>query len=179
MSLQTILYIVAGTPVWVFALLAYLVWQGVGRLRPQVTSIWRVGVVPAIFIVWGLYGLFSRPIGLDQVAMVWLPTAAAGALLGTLTSPRRLEVDRWHRLVRQPGSALPLVRMLSIFIAHYVLNVAMVIVPEAKLTLMLSDIAVSGIGAGYFIGWIATFLYTVRGAPEMDLAAAGAQVAAS
>src|SRR5471030_3266263 len=111
MSLDLVNRIIAGTPIWVFALFAYAIRQGYRRLTPQVTAIRRVAVVPALFIAWGLYGLFSRPIGPEQVAAIWLPSAGLGIILGALASPRRLQVDRWRGLVRQPGSVLPLLRL--------------------------------------------------------------------
>jgi len=169
MLLDLVTRIIAGTPLWVFALFAYVILQGYRRLSPQVSTIRRVAVIPALFILWGLYGLSSRPIGLEAVAAAWLPTAALGTMLGMLTSPRSLQVDRSRGLVWQPGSVLPLVRLTLIFGAHYALNIAMAMRPELRHTLILCDIGVSGISAGYFLGWLAAFLRTTRQAPEADL----------
>jgi len=174
MSLDLVTHIIAGTPLWVFALFAYVMLQGYRRLSPRVTTIRRVAVIPALFILWGLYGLFSRPLGLEVVAATWLPAAVLGAVLGALTSPRHLQVDRWRGLVRQPGSVLPLVRLTLIFGAHYALNIAMAMRPDVRPALILCDIAVSGVSAGYFLGWLASFLRTTRQAPEADLSAFGA-----
>jgi len=173
MSLELLSHIIAATPIWVFALFASLAWQGCQRLRPRVTTLRRVAFVPAIFIVWGLYGLFTRPLAAEQVAAIWLATAAVGGLLGAVTGPRRLEVDRWRGLVRQPGSIQPLLRLLLIFGGHYGLTIAMALRPDARHALILCDIAVSGLSAGYFIGWIAAFLRTKGLAPEADLSAFG------
>jgi len=171
MFLDLVTRIIAGTPLWVWALLAYIILQGYRRLSPQVTTIRRVAVIPALFVLWGLYGLFSRPIGLEAVAAAWLPAAILGTVLGMLTSPRALQVDRWRGLVRQPGSVLPLVRLTLIFGAHYGLNIAMAMRPDLRSTLILCDIAVSGVSAGYFLGHLAAFLRTIRQAPEADLSA--------
>ena len=46
--------IITHTPLWAWALLAYLVWQGIKGMQPRTTTIWRALIVPAIFIVWGL-----------------------------------------------------------------------------------------------------------------------------
>jgi len=173
MSLELLSHIIAGTPIWVFALFLYLTWQGCRRLSPQVTTMRRVALVPAIFILWGLYGLFTRPLAAEQVAAVWLAAAAAGGGLGALTSPRRLEVDRWRGLIRQPGSLQPLLRLLLIFGGHYGLNIAMALRPDARHALMLCDIAISGLSAGYFIGWIAAFLHAKGKAPDADLSRFG------
>ena len=48
------------TPLWVFPLFGYLVWQGIKAMQPRTTSIWRALIVPAVFIVWGLSRLLSR-----------------------------------------------------------------------------------------------------------------------
>ncbi len=42
------------TPVWVFALFAVLVWQGMLALRPRSVPLWRSLIVPVGFIIWGL-----------------------------------------------------------------------------------------------------------------------------
>jgi hypothetical protein len=52
--MQFALDIVTNTPVWVFVLLGYLVWQGIVSLKPRTMPIWRVMVVPAVFILMGL-----------------------------------------------------------------------------------------------------------------------------
>ena len=44
------------TPPWVFLLFAYLVWQGIRALQPRTQSIWRLMIVPLIFIVWASPG---------------------------------------------------------------------------------------------------------------------------
>ena len=63
------------TPVWVFALLAFLVWQGIKAMRPRTVTIWRSLIVPAVFIVWGLSRVVSRQ---DYAGLLaaWLGAAA-------------------------------------------------------------------------------------------------------
>ncbi len=163
--------ILSGTPVWVFVLFAYLAWQGWQRLSPRVTTLRRVAVMPVIFIAWGLIGLVTRPVAAETVATIWSAAATAGGILGALTSPRSLEFDRTRGLVRRPGSILPLLRNLSIFGAHYGLNVAMAMRPDARMDLIGWDIAVSGLSAGYFLGWMIAFLRTAWRAPPTDLSA--------
>jgi hypothetical protein len=171
MSLELIPHIIADTPLWVFAIFAYVILQGYRRLSPQVMTIRRVIVIPLLFVLWGLYGLSFRPLGLEAVAAAWLPTAMLGTVLGTVTSPRALRVDRVRGLVWQPGSVLPLVRLILIFGGHYALNIAMAMRPDLRPTLSLCDIAVSGMSAGYFLGWLAAFQRKTSQAPEADLSA--------
>lgn len=52
------------TPVWVWMLLAFLLWQGIQAMRPRRTPIWRALIVPVVFIVWGVsrIGFVSRTV---------------------------------------------------------------------------------------------------------------------
>ena len=52
--MQIAFRILANTPLWVFALLAYLIWQGWQARRPRTQAIWRMLVVPLVFFVMGL-----------------------------------------------------------------------------------------------------------------------------
>lgn len=179
MSFTVVSRIFADTPTWVFALFAYLVWQGVQRLRPTVGSLRRTVVVPLIFIAWGLIGLSSRPVDPTLVAIAWGGGALVGAALGLLGRPRGLIVDRAHGLVRQRGSLLPLLRYSLVFGSHYALAVAMAMHPAERNTLLLADITVSGIAAGYFARWLLAFAIALRTASEADLSATAAPTTVS
>ena len=165
----SIAQILSGTPIWVFILLAYLIWVGAKRLRPGVRELSKIGITPAIFIVWGLIGLFQRPGDFSTVLAHW----AVGALLGTalgLAVGIPMQVDRPRRLVLLPGSFLPLLRVLVIFGAHYVLRVAAAIHADMSATYWTWDIYVSGASAGYFAGWSVRFVRSYLTAPHVELA---------
>ena len=52
--MQVAIRILTNTPVWVFPLLAYLIWQGWQSLRPSTRPIWRMLTVPLVFLLTGL-----------------------------------------------------------------------------------------------------------------------------
>jgi len=162
-----IVQILQGTPIWIFALFALLIWLGIRRLRPSTMPISRVWLVPGVFIAWGLVGLFSRTGPLEVTAMHWLLAAVLGIALGVMPG-MSLQVDRQRRLVRQPASTLPLLRNMAIFGAHYLLNVAAAIQPMHGERYMGWDVVVSGFSAGFFIGWAIRFALSVRSAPSFD-----------
>lgn len=115
--------VLSGTPTWVFVLFAYLVWVGAKRLKPGVRELTKIGITPAIFIVWGLIGLFQRPGDFSTVLAHWALGVLLGGALG-LAVGIPMRADRARRLVFLPGSVLPLLRILVIFGAHYVLRAA-------------------------------------------------------
>jgi len=67
--------ILTNTPLWVFALLAYLIWQGSQSLRPRTQPIWRMLIVPLVFFLMGLSRLVTaRDSGLEPL-LAWLVAA--------------------------------------------------------------------------------------------------------
>ena len=140
--------ILSGTPVWAYVLFAWLVWAGLSRLQERSVPIARVVIVPMIFIAWGLAGLAQRTA--DGVAP-WMLAALAGLAVANAVRAR-LQIDARLRRVSQASSLTPLLRNVSIFLAHYALHVAAVFEPARATSLMRIDAAVSGLCAGYFIG---------------------------
>jgi hypothetical protein len=161
--------ILSGTPIWVYILLAFLLWTGATRLKPGVRALARIGITPGIFIVWGVIGLFQRPGDFSGVLAHWAVGAVLGLLLG-LAFGIPMQADRARRLVLLPGSVLPLLRIVIIFGAHYVLRVAAAIHPDQAAAYLTWDIYVSGASAGYFFGWSVRFMRSYRNAPPADLA---------
>ncbi len=161
--------VLAHTPPWVFILFAYLVSIGVLRLRPSVRQLGKIWITPLIFVAWGLAGLFKRHVEFGFVLPHWFMGAVIGGALGLLGG-MSLTVDRPRQLVLLRGSIMPLVRIVLIFGAHYLLQVAAALHPENSASLMTWDIYVSGASAGYFIGWSVRFLQSYRTAPQADLA---------
>lgn len=164
--------ILRGTPWWVFLLAALLVWLGLRSLRPRVTTVVRVLITPAVFITWGLASLTAGGRSSPTLVLVWLLTAVAGVAVAMLTVRLQdLLVDRVHRLVLVPASLLPLVRNVVVFSAKYALAVAAIIHPAGRGQIMVWDVAVSGLSAGYFFGWAVRFALAYRNAPTADLTA--------
>ncbi|MGO1073484.1 DUF6622 family protein [Lysobacter sp. CA199] len=164
------------TPLWVFALFAVLIWLGARRLRASTLPLARVWTVPAIFIAWGLCGLFAHAGGTPIESLGrWIGGALIGGALGAWSlSPSALRFDHRNRLVRQPGSALPLLRNLAIFAGHYVLQMIAAAHPQMRDSAMAWDLYVSGFSAGFFIGWAIRFVSARRVAMQTDLVASAA-----
>ena len=153
--MDQILLIFEHTPLWVLAVLAVLTIFGVQGLRPRSLPIWRVAIVPAVFVLWGVISVLSRSAAFPIGIVDWLITGAAGlAIAWSTTRLDSVEIDRVRRRIRLPGSVVPLTRNLLIFLAKYALTAAMAVVPALQAALVPWDIGVSGLSAGYFIGWL-------------------------
>lgn len=161
-----IVSVLTHTPIWVYALLAYLVWQGIQSLQSRDQPLWRLMIVPAFFITMGLSGIALHPgAGLWPIAS-WLAGAAVFTPLGLSTGPKLLAVDRPHGRVTRAGSAIPLVRNIIVFLLQYIVAVTAATHPDSHTATALIGRAISGASAGYFIGWAAALLHRYRATPR-------------
>jgi hypothetical protein len=167
--MQVAYQIFSGTPLWVFALFAYLVWQGVRSLNPRTVPVWRVLIVPALFIVMGLSRLtLNHETGLTPY-LSWLAGAVLFAPLAIATGPRLLAVNRDKGLVTRPGSAVSLIRNVAVFIVQYFVAVAGAMHLSARSELAILGHVVSGGSAGYFATWAALFLRRYRSGGALEI----------
>jgi hypothetical protein len=160
--MQIAVRILANTPVWVFALLAYLIWQGWQSLRPSTQPIWRILIVPLVFFLMGVSRLvMARDNGLEPL-LAWFAAALLFASLAFSHGPRLLAVDRTNGRVTRPGSAAPLLRNVTVFTLQYAVAVATAMKLEPHAAVAIIGHAVSGGSAGYFSGWTAALLRRYR-----------------
>jgi len=162
MPMQIAVGILTNTPVWVLALLAYLTWQGFQSLRPRTLPIWRILVVPVVFLVFGLSRLaMARGAGPEAI-LAWFSAALLFVWLALSRTPELLAVDRNLGTVTRPGSAIPLLRNVTVFVLQYGVGIATAMKLEPRLAVAIVGHAVSGASAGYFSGWAAALVRRYR-----------------
>src|SRR3954453_18910335 len=139
------------TPLWVWTLLAYLVWQGIKAMQPRMTPIWRALIVPVVFIVWGMSRIGFGHQNSAWPLVPWFVAALALLPLGVLT-PRPFELDHATGQIVRPGSPIGLVRNLIVFASQYAVGVISAIDAGDRALAVIAGRAISGATAGYFIG---------------------------
>jgi hypothetical protein len=160
--MQLAIRILANTPPWVWVLLAYLIWQGSQAMRRRTQPIWRMLIVPLVFFLMGLSRLLSaRDSGIEPL-LVWLVAAALFAWLALSYPPQLLAVDRKDRTVTRPGSVVPLLRNITVFVLQYGVAVATAMKLEPDAAVAIIGHAVSGASADYFSGWTVALLRRYR-----------------
>jgi hypothetical protein len=157
-----------GTPWWVWALLALLILLGLQAARPRRLKLRRALITPLVFVGWGVSFLAAH--ATPSALAAWLGAAALGSALGWATTALDdVRSDPARGLVELPGSWLPLARNLAIFGVRYALAVASVWLPAWRTELMLCELAVSGLMAGYFLNWATVLVRRYRDAPAAAL----------
>jgi len=168
-NLDLIGAILTHTPVWVFVLFGVLIALGAMAMRPRVVAPQRLLITPLVFIVWGLVSLAAKPQFSALLASEWVVVAACGAALGwSTTRLAGLRVDRARRRAHLPGSPALLIRIVTVFCVKYALNATAAINPDMADRIAPWDVAVSGLMAGYFLGWLLRFWSRYRNASAFD-----------
>lgn len=147
------------TPLWVFALFAYLVWQGCQSLRTRTVPVWRVLIVPLVFFIWGVARIVTGHASTRSLLWAWAATALLFGSLAFARGPRAMTIDRSNGHVTRTGSVVPLIRNVSIFLLQYGVAVSAAMKLDDDIVIAMIGRLISSASAGYFAGWAAAFLY--------------------
>lgn len=148
--------ILRNTPIWVWGLLASLLALGASQLRDRTASLARVSLLPVamtIFSVSGTLSAFGKSPHLAGAVAAWL---IAAAIAFAVLAPGRAaaQFDPVRRSFRLPGSVVPLLLIVGIFLVKYVVGVELAMAPrlaqDAQYALTVA--ALYGAFTGVFVG---------------------------
>jgi hypothetical protein len=158
--------IVSHTPVYVWAILAFLVVRGVAASRSRVVSYRSLFILPAVMLALGLSGIAWRAGGSALLAATWLAAMAAGAALAWRMSGGQVAaVDRTARTVRLRGSWTPLALMMTVFLGKYAVAAALGMQPALahNTGFAVASCALFGLCNGLFNGRLLRCVAAYRG----------------
>jgi len=153
-SFNTILQIITRTPIWVWAILVYLLYVGIRALKPRIVTIEKL-----IFLPLALIALKFR-VFLSPDAWIYVVGLSAGLFAGFLkvrNSPVKILKD--IKSIQIPGSFSLIVILLGIFVMRYFFGYLQATDPVAYLIYIDWELALSGILSGYFTGQRTNYLY--------------------
>ncbi|WP_373089840.1 DUF6622 family protein [Sneathiella sp.] len=153
---MSILDIVSHTPVWVWVLFAFLLFQGLLAMRTRKTMLVRVFLLPVFFFAWGLYAILTELPGWPMALGAFALVIGIGFLVGWTMASHfpATSYDRAARRVMRPGTPLTLILIIIAFGAKYALSVGIVVNPELSMTTGFSILygTTSGLISGAFWG---------------------------
>lgn len=160
-----IINILSHTPVWVGGLLAALVALGFSQTRQRHVARWRLLMLPLVLLGLGLWSMAPSFIALPLSALVWLAAFGAGAaLLASRPAPAAATWLPAEQRLRLPGSWLPMLLMLVVFVFRYGANVGMAFNPGWRHApeLLLPLALLYGGCSGLFLGRALALLSLTR-----------------
>jgi len=154
---EAVVPVLRQTPLWVWGLLVAFLALGISQLRDRTASLARVSLMPfamTLFSVSGTFSAFGATPHLAMVISAWLIAAALAFALVARGRADGAQYDPARRLYRLPGSAVPLLLIVGIFLVKYVVGVDLVMAPQLvrDTQYVLCVAALYGAFTGVFIG---------------------------
>lgn len=147
--------IVIRTPVWVWPLLAFLIYRGFIASLDREVAFRKTFIIPLVMLALSIQGIVSGFSASPYAAPVWLAFLAVGSMLAWLGSdPAGMQVHPQRRTIRLRGSWVPMVLMMSIFLTKYVVGVMVAMHPDLRqnAAFVATICALYGIFNGIFTG---------------------------
>lgn len=167
--MTNLLHILQAAPLWVWALLALLLFLGIRSLRTRAVPVASLIALPLAF-----FGLsISNLLPLDHLSPVRIGVWILALLIGTvpgwfLVRSERIAIDRDRRRITVPGSVVPLLLMLAAFVGGFYFGYLFARYPELKsdpTTLALAS-TYRGLMSGYFLGQTLRLFRLYSSAPQ-------------
>ena len=146
-------------PVWVYPLFLILLYLGIRQCYLRTTKIYRLVILPIIFILMSLNNLDGSP-ALTWISMpCWIIAIALGIYLGYLHKKNAtITVDKSQGIITIPGDWSMLLLILIVFAVEFAINAVEAVGPSPAWFGPLA-LAVSGLVTGMSVGRNGTFLY--------------------
>ncbi|MBX7067611.1 MAG: hypothetical protein K1X28_10315 [Parachlamydiales bacterium] len=140
-------------PAWIFFLFVILVIIGMRAATPRTMSIYRLLVLPLIFMIWNLAWLFERVHEQFSLFPLWFLGIVGGSVLGWQSVVSwKIKADRKNKTVTLPGTWSVLVLILLVFAVRSFFVYSYETHPKQVEEYYIYDSLLSGIFTGIFIG---------------------------
>jgi hypothetical protein len=153
------------TPVYVWAILAVLVWRGCAALRDREMKVRSLFIVPIIMLVLSLQDVAMKFGSSGSAFAAWATAAAGTTLLVWKLGRNRTAPGSAPGSVIVRGSWLPLAMMMAVFFTKYAASVLLAILPHARQDALIAAgvCALFGVFNGCFLGRLARDVAAWRG----------------
>ena len=159
-----LIQILTHTPLYVWAILALLVYRGVIAMRDREMAVRKLFIIPVIMLALSLHDIVAKFGTAFLPLSAWAGGAAVMLLLVLKFSGAGISASEVPGSVRVRGSWVPLAMMMAIFFTKYATAVTLAIRPDIRHDALFSTVVcfLFGVLSGYFLGRLANNLRSVR-----------------
>jgi hypothetical protein len=147
--------IIVNTPIWVWAILAFLIYRGILSSVDQEVTLTRLLIIPIIMLLLSAQGIVAT-FGLSlDTTLSWAAFMAIGTLLAYLSfGHANVQALPAKGAVFQRGSWTPMTLMMGIFVTKYAVAVTLAMQPAHAHEFIFTTgvCALYGLFNGVFIG---------------------------
>jgi hypothetical protein len=149
-----LIQILTHTPIYVWAILALLVFRGVVALRDREMAMRKLFIIPLVLLALSLQDIAAK-FGANPIALgAWAAGAVAAILLVRQTGTASVKPGNSAGMVLVRGSRAPLAMMMTVFFTKYVASVTLAMQPQlaGNGVFVVVTCALLGAANGYFLG---------------------------
>jgi len=164
MFMQTLSQILAHTPVYVWAILVFLLYRGAIALRDRELEPRKLVVIPAVMLALSLQDIVAK-FGTGGLALpLWAAATCAMAALAWTSSGARVAAGSVPGRVRVRGSWGPMALMMAVFFTKYLASVMLAVRPQLRedAVFVAAVCVLFGLFSGVFAGRLARDLKACR-----------------
>jgi len=168
--LDIVIQIFKGPPLWVWALLIYLLYVGFKALKPRVMSLKKIGILPTVFLYFSIQRLATNINFFNS--LVWICSTIIGVLLSLILFKNiKISADKKNNLLKLPGSYSTLILILVSFSIKFYFGFQIGKDPNVlkDADFFYRYIMGSTISFGIFLGKTFLYLYKFKKAESTDL----------
>ena len=155
------------TPMYVWAILAFLVWRGMVEMRGREVPLRRLFILPLAILGLALVDLVAK-FGVGALPVTaWMAGGAASLFYVRTFGAARIAAGAAPGQVRLRGSRAPMAAMIGLFLLKYATSVILVVQPEAAriAPVAAAMCAAFGLFNGWFLGRLVRDLAALRALP--------------
>lgn len=141
------LQIIKGTPLYVWAILVYLLFIGIKSIKTRVVYLPKLFIIPLILLIIKYQTLFSE----DILAFCSMITVASIASF-FIHAGNKLKIIKTVRSIEVPGNYATLIILLFFFIVKYYFGYLKSVDQGLYLKYSIIENIITGLFSGYFIG---------------------------
>jgi hypothetical protein len=147
-------FIITHTPLWIWALLAGLLVLGWSQTKQRQASLIRITIMPLVMIGLSLYGTISVFGSASIIVVTWLLSVLLSlSIFMSVSDKSGIHYDQAKHQFTLPGSWIPMVLILSIFITKYIVGFMTAMQPNLtqQLNFTLACTVIYGLFSGVFL----------------------------
>lgn len=165
------LKIITGTPLYVWPLLAYVIFIGIKASKKNVIPLNVLLIAPALFATWYFYSIIKRYGAKFFVLSIALSSMFIGIFVGCLVMHQtKMRFDKIKKYVELPGSWITFVLLMSLFSIKYFLGVTNALMPElARSWILLMPEFLAIMLAGVLLGRVVSCWQKYQKSTHVDL----------
>ena len=130
-----------------------LLFAGLKSIQRRTVTLTRLFIIPSLLVFWSFYGIYDRWQGVLTDVYYWIISLVCGSFIGWwMIYKWKIHIDRERKTLTLPGTWTTLCMAMIIFSIRYFFGYYYETHPFIPHSIFLTDIILSGIITGMFIG---------------------------